>query len=262
MARRKETFVDLLIMAPWWVSVFVAIVSYILVGIVLPAKLNESQALSLIADQIKSYAPLVPLFFLFIAGISYYFGFKKKALVEKQTSLESLKALSWKEFEWMVGEAYRRQGYTVEDSLDRGPDGGVDLVLRKDERKILVQCKRWKTRSVGAPIVREQYGILNAENADEVIIVASGKFTREAINFAEGKPITLVDGKQLLRLLAGVQRSGAVDSKSETGPGAVPDCPKCGELMVLRTAKKGKNSGKQFWGCSKFPKCRGTLPTN
>ena len=33
-------------------------------------------------------------------------------------------------------------------------------------------------------------------------------------------------------------------------------CPKCGEAMVLRTAKRGDNKGKQFWGCSGFPKCR------
>ncbi len=34
-------------------------------------------------------------------------------------------------------------------------------------------------------------------------------------------------------------------------------CPKCGSPMVIREAKKGPNQGKKFWGCSKFPKCRG-----
>lgn len=34
-------------------------------------------------------------------------------------------------------------------------------------------------------------------------------------------------------------------------------CPECGAPMVLRTAKKGSNAGKQFYGCSKFPKCKG-----
>lgn len=36
-----------------------------------------------------------------------------------------------------------------------------------------------------------------------------------------------------------------------------PDCPRCGSSMVLREAKKGQNIGKQFWGCSRFPNCRG-----
>ncbi len=33
-------------------------------------------------------------------------------------------------------------------------------------------------------------------------------------------------------------------------------CPRCGEKLVLRTAKKGDNAGKQFYGCSAFPKCK------
>lgn len=40
----------------------------------------------------------------------------------------------------------------------------------------------------------------------------------------------------------------------------IPPCPKCGALMALRTAKTGKNAGSQFWGCTKYPDCKGTLP--
>lgn len=35
-------------------------------------------------------------------------------------------------------------------------------------------------------------------------------------------------------------------------------CDRCGEVMVLRTVKKGPKVGKQFWGCSSYPKCRNT----
>ena len=33
-------------------------------------------------------------------------------------------------------------------------------------------------------------------------------------------------------------------------------CPNCGQQMVLRIAKKGRNTGRQFWGCSAYPECR------
>ena len=33
-------------------------------------------------------------------------------------------------------------------------------------------------------------------------------------------------------------------------------CPKCGGTLVLRTASRGTNAGKQFYGCSNYPKCR------
>jgi restriction system protein len=39
-------------------------------------------------------------------------------------------------------------------------------------------------------------------------------------------------------------------------------CPKCGNEMVLRETKIGDNKGKQFWGCSNFPRCRTMLPIN
>jgi hypothetical protein len=48
--------------------------------------------------------------------------------------------------------------------------------------------------------------------------------------------------------------------KAETPISAIPYCPKCGVKMVLRTASKGEHQGKQFYGCSNYPKCRVTLP--
>jgi len=39
----------------------------------------------------------------------------------------------------------------------------------------------------------------------------------------------------------------------------IPSCPQCGRPMALRTARKGKATGKQFWGCSGYPECKGVL---
>ncbi len=39
-----------------------------------------------------------------------------------------------------------------------------------------------------------------------------------------------------------------------------PLCPQCGGLMALRTAKAGTTPGSQFWGCTSYPECKGTLP--
>ena len=36
-------------------------------------------------------------------------------------------------------------------------------------------------------------------------------------------------------------------------------CPRCGSILVLRETKHGQNAGKQFWGCSKFPQCKGIV---
>jgi hypothetical protein len=39
----------------------------------------------------------------------------------------------------------------------------------------------------------------------------------------------------------------------------IPRCPKCGSEMVLKTARSGSNQGGKFWGCPRFPECRGTV---
>lgn len=46
---------------------------------------------------------------------------------------------------------------------------------------------------------------------------------------------------------------------AEKENGIIPSCPKCGSATVLREAKKGQNVGKKFWGCTKFPQCRGVM---
>ena len=40
---------------------------------------------------------------------------------------------------------------------------------------------------------------------------------------------------------------------------SVPQCPRCGAPMVKRQATKGANAGSEFWGCSRFPHCRGII---
>jgi restriction system protein len=47
--------------------------------------------------------------------------------------------------------------------------------------------------------------------------------------------------------------------KQDSATDTSPTCPECGKIMVLRTAQKGKNAGKQFWGCSGYPDCKGLL---
>jgi restriction system protein len=55
-----------------------------------------------------------------------------------------------------------------------GPDGGIDLALRKDGELHLVQCKHWRARKVGVEIVRELYGVMAARGAVGSYVVSSG----------------------------------------------------------------------------------------
>lgn len=50
--------------------------------------------------------------------------------------------------------------------------------------------------------------------------------------------------------------------KAQASSGGTPTCPKCGKPMFRRTQKKGQMQGREFWGCSDFPKCNGIRPIN
>jgi restriction system protein len=52
----------------------------------------------------------------------------------------------------------------------------------------------------------------------------------------------------------------ATRTKARGSTPAGPACPLCGQPMLQRTARKGPRAGQPFWGCTKYPDCRGTLP--
>ena len=210
MLRRNESYAELLLKAPWWVSavlgVFVFIVM-LLAPVIWPAHETVTQAFT---KEISRIAPLPLIFFGMVAGGSFWFCRKRRLLVEQQICLQPLQQTTWKEFEFLVAEMFRRRGYEVNamsavnarSAKAVGADGRVDLVLRKDGRTSLVQCKQWKYFPVGAPVIREMFGLMRAENADEAIIVTTGRFTGEAQRFAGGKPIRLIDGRQISAMSA------------------------------------------------------------
>ncbi len=272
MFRRNPSLVEILVMLPWQVSAIFAVATFVSLRWVLPGIDFDNLFWAAFAKSAAGLSWFALIGLGLLAVVSAVMAAKKRALLDSQRDLESLRALTWQQFEWLVGEAYRRKGYTVEESIAGGADGGIDLILRKDGQTALVQCKRWKTQSVGAPIIREQFGLLTHHNADKVIVVTSGRFTREAVAFAEGKPVELVDGAALLSLVQSVQKAtiptpSVITSLPKTdsaAPALIEQhlsvasiaCPTCGATMVKRTAKRGSNAGNSFWGCSNYPTCR------
>jgi four helix bundle suffix protein len=55
------------------------------------------------------------------------------------------------------------------------------------------------------------------------------------------------------------QRDQSAPSDRTDRSDPIPPCPKCGRLMALRTDKTGKNAGRQFWGCTGYPDCKGLV---
>lgn len=266
MARRRESGLDAIAALPWPVGVVLGIVAYLAIrhGIGWYLSTQGGPLLAGVGDAIAGgvYAPLawMALVMCWLGALGSFIGSRKRRrLLDTQTGLDSLCAMSWREFEMLVGEAFRRQGYTIQETGLGGADGGVDLILGKHGKTTLVQCKQWKRQRVDVRTVREMYGLLAHHDADAVKVVAVGGYTADAMRFAQGKPIELVHGEALLALITAVQdalhaRRDPIDSALE--PISIERaCPRCSSPMVRRENRRTKE---QFWGCSKYPECRET----
>lgn len=110
--------------------------------------------------------------------------------------------MTWVDFELVVGEAFRRQGYDVHE---RGParGDGVAFELKRAGEIFLVECKHWQASVVvGVPIVREFYGVLARSGAAGGFLITSSRFSDDALAYAQDSHLELIDGKALVQLLA------------------------------------------------------------
>lgn len=198
---------------------------------------------------------IAPFALVLAAPLSWLGKRRRRKLLtetEKRTGSAPLQQLTWREFEQLVGGHFERQGYKVSFTPE-GADGGVDIVARKASEIFLIQCKQWRATQVGVSIVRELFGVMAARGATGAFVVSIGPFTAEARVFAEGRNIELVDANTLVK---------PAPRKPPPSPRPATSCPRCGAAMVRRVAKRGTNSGQVFYGCSTYPKCRGTLPAD
>jgi restriction system protein len=274
MGRRKDSILkdvfDLTAMLPWWVGVVLAAVSYFLIHYISTIQVEQVAGLDVLgpyffkqlAVNLSKYLQFImPSIFLLGALYSLILGQRKNKLyssVKNNPKRQALLEMDWQEFELLVGKYFETKGYTVKQLPLSGPDGGVDLVAIKDGERYLVQCKQWRSTSVGVKIVRELLGVISATGAVGGFVVSSGKFTRDAEAFARGRNIELIDGEKMVSTIGSDVSSNSLEvaDESETH---IPTCPKCGSAMVIRLAKKGVNAGNEFWGCSTYPKCKGTV---
>ena len=278
MTRRKpnsiRSIASLLENSPLWLGPLLAITVWLFAWMVVPAILSKT------SGKIPVEATLVPLsrmlawvFAGFLILVWLVIAVKRVAIsrmADRPVTPETIRDLSWEDFERYVAEAYRRRGFDVERTGSPVGDAGIDIILRKDGLTTLVQCKHWKDRKVGVRPVRELLGVMASQGACSGVLVTSGRFTSEAQEFGKGNPIQLIDGQSLATLVGSTEtgENSEAHASKEVDPGAAtvsaqsnPTCPRCGGQMVLRTARRGARAGESFWGCKAYPRCQGTRPT-
>lgn len=116
------------------------------------------------------------------------------------------------------------------------------------------------TSSIAALQSGPQQIAARAQTGDPALLDALGRRAQAAHDLqALGIPVPTSQSRVVVRPRpsAPVPPSRSTTTASQQ-PSSAPSCPQCGSSMRRRTARRGHRAGNQFWGCTRYPTCRGT----
>lgn len=131
----------------------------------------------------------------------------------------NLATMDWQDFENLIRELFEWEFSTNGGEVkitQASRDKGVDAVAFDPDPirggKIVIQAKRY-TNVVGVSAVRDLYGTIMNEGANKGILVSTSNYGNDAYEFAKDKPITLMNGSNLLYLLEKHGHKARIDTK-------------------------------------------------
>lgn len=140
-------------------------------------------------------------------------------VVEEIDEFNNLAAMDWQDFENLIREVFEKEFVSSGGEVkitQASRDGGVDAVAFDPDPirggKIVIQAKRY-TNVVGVSAVRDLYGTTLNEGATKGILVTTADYGPDAYEFAKGKPLTLLNGGNLLHLLEKHGHKAKIDLK-------------------------------------------------
>ena len=105
---------------------------------------------------------------------------------------DELKNIHWRQFEYLTGEFFRRNGYEVEVTKGRG-DGGIDVIAKKSDlisgpEMIIIQCKQYaETNPIQVETVRAFWATVDDAGATKGVIATTSRLTRGAKEYCVAK---------------------------------------------------------------------------
>ena len=146
---------------------------------------------------------------------------------------ETIDKMSGEEFEEFLQVNFKKKGFKAY-LTPYTADYGCDLVLKKSNKKIVVQAKRWNSK-VGIEAVQQAVASIKYYKADKAMVITNSYYTENAKNLAKANDVELIDRTNLLSYLNIEELR----------------CPKCSGKLTKRKGKYG-----YFYGCSNFPDCK------
>jgi hypothetical protein len=151
------------------------------------------------------------------------------------------------DFEHLVADLWERQGWSTEVE-QQSTDAGVDVRATKSlphRQKALIQAKRYgQNTTVGGPDIQQYSSLRQQEaDADQAVVVTTGRFTKSARRRAQDLNVKLIDGDDLVELIEHLDAHDAVEKYLDTAPATETDDVQTGDVDVSAAADTGSESG-------------------
>lgn len=150
----------------------------------------------------------------FINGISEKL---KKVQGRTYRTEDEWRQMSDRDFEFEIGKVYNRLGYQTQVTKRSG-DGGVDVIAKKDNETIYIQCKHYAPNThLGAPELQAFWGCCSGNGISKGVMVCTSSLTKDARAFAnklKGK-LVIVGMKELMELDKTYYQSHPINSQRQ-----------------------------------------------
>jgi len=168
------------------------------------------------SSKLSSLTPIQPILQISKSDKRFVDGYAVAHTIDEATNIA---AMDWEDFEHLIRELFEKE-FSKEGGevkvTQASRDGGVDAIAFDPDPirggKIVIQAKRY-TNVVGVAAVRDLYGTVVNEGATKGILVSTADYGPDAYDFAKDKPITLLNGSNLLHLLGKHGHHAKIDLK-------------------------------------------------
>lgn len=173
------------------------------------------------ATSLANVTPVAPILTMSRDDKRFVDGYAVSEMLDESVNLATI---DWQDFENLIREIFEKE-FNVNGGevkiTQASRDGGVDAVAFDPDPvrggKIVIQAKRYNN-VVGVSAVRDLYGTVLNEGAMKGILVTTSNYGNDAYNFAQGKPLTLLNGGNLLHLLEKHGHKAKIDLRKGKGP--------------------------------------------
>jgi len=167
-------------------------------------------------SKLSALTPIQPILQISRVDKRFVEGYNVAEQIDNSTNLA---AMDWEDFEHLIRELFEKEFQSNGGEVkvtQASRDGGVDAMAFDPDPirggKIVIQAKRY-TNTVGVSAVRDLYGTVVNEGATKGILVSTADYGPDAYEFAKGKPLTLLNGSNLLHLLEKHGHHAKIDLK-------------------------------------------------